>query len=633
MSRLHPSRPSRARLRAARHAWPVIAVAVMLTLAAPPTGSAQVPFEPGDWPQWRGPNRDGVAVEEGLLREWPAAGPSVAWRVDGVGVGFSSVAVHGGRVFTLGDLDGVEHMVVVDLETGRRIWAAQPAPVVKALADAAAREFRRLDGNVDGGIDEVEALRGFGWNFTQFDGPVAGDADARLRGRAAAVFQKLDADGDGRLSHREAGNALRDRFDRADRKDASIDAGRLATERAAPLLAAADKDGDGAVSRQEARGAEIDRFFARADQRLPDAQAGDGIVTAAELAEYLLKSEPGRDGWVTETELVGLYLDERPVGDGRLSHAELTARVGGYRNGMGHGPRGTPTVDGPRVYMEGAMGDVACLNAADGSTVWHVNLNRDFGGSTPGWGYSESPLVVADLVIVTPGGSGGTLVALDKRTGTPVWRSKEIVDATHYSSPVLADIAGVRQVVQFSNKRVFGVAVEDGRLLWSYESPANRTANCCTPIVADDFVFASSAYGTGSGLARIAASGTTQQAEQVYFEKRLACHHGGVVKVGEHLYSNAGGAVTCMHFKTGRIAWQSRGVGKGSLVAADGMLYMLSEGHKVALAEANPQAYVERGQFAVEPRGKPSWSIPVVAHGKLLIRDQDVLTAYDIRSR
>lgn len=625
--------PTRAGLRSGQPTRVWIALAVACITAVPQTGSSQVPFQPGDWPQWRGPHRDGVAVEAGLLGEWPAGGPTVAWQVDNVGLGFSSLAVHGGRIFTLGDIDGIEHVIAIDLETGRRLWAAQPAPVVQALAEVVAKEFRRVDGNADGTIDEFEALRAFGWNFNQFDAPFDGDAEPRLRARAAAVFAGLDADRDGRLTFREAGPRLRERFDQADRQDPAVDAPRLAQERATALLTAADKDADGMLSKREAGGTDLERLFGRVDQRLPDTQAGDGMVTAAELETYFLASEPGRDGMLTAEELTGLYLQQRPAGDGRLSAAELAAHLGGYRNGMGHGPRGTPTVDGPRVYVEGGMGDVACLDAADGSTIWHVNLVRDFGGGVPGWGYSESPLVVDGLVIVTPGGGKGALVALDKMTGATVWQSKEVADPAHYSSPVLADIGGIRQVVQFSAKRVIGLALDSGRLQWSYETPANRTANCCTPIVVDGFVFASSAYGTGSGLARIDVSGANQRAEEVYFEKRLACHHGGVVKVGEHLYSNAGGALICMHFSTGAIAWQARGVGKGSLVAADGMLYVLSESHKVALVEASPQAYRERGQFSIEPRGKPSWAIPVVARGRLLIRDQNFLTAYDVKAR
>jgi outer membrane protein assembly factor BamB len=298
----------------------------------------------------------------------------------------------------------------------------------------------------------------------------------------------------------------------------------------------------------------------------------------------------------------------------------------------GDGPRSTPTIDGSRVYAEGGLGDVSCLDAATGRTLWHVNLRTQFGGSTPGWGYSESPLVAGDLLIVTPGGKQGTVVALNKLTGEPVWQSRQVTEGAHYSTALLTEIGGIPQVVQFARESCFGVALDDGRLLWKYSAANNGTANCCTPIVFDDHVFASSAYGTGGGLAKIVTAGSRQAAEEVYFEKRMACHHGGIVKIGDFMYSNAGGALLCMNYLTGQIAWQARSVGKGSLVAADGLLFLLSENHQVALAEATPEEYRERGKFKIESHGRPSWAHPVVAGGRLYLRDQGWLAAYDVRA-
>jgi outer membrane protein assembly factor BamB len=148
-----------------------------------------------------------------------------------------------------------------------------------------------------------------------------------------------------------------------------------------------------------------------------------------------------------------------------------------------------------------------------------------------------------------------------------------------------------------------------------------------------DYVFASSAYGTGGGLAHITGGGDMPLVEEVYFEKKMACHHGGIVKVGEYLYSNGGGALICMNFKTGKIAWQARSVGKGALLVADGLLYLLSESHEVAIAEATPEEYRELGRFKINSHGRPSWAHPVVASGKLLLRDQEWLGAYDIQAK
>lgn len=598
-----------------------------------PMAQAQVPAEPGDWPQWRGPQRDGINRETGLLKEWPQDGPPLLWQVETVGIGYSSLAVKGGRIYTQGDLGGVEHVLALDARTGQTLWAVQPAPVAEQLADKVASEFRQTDKDENGVIDELEALRRLGWDFQKYDRAVPGEIGEIARRRAAALFAQLDENADGKLSYAEAGKELRDQFERSDTEDKAADADALATQRAADLVTPADKDGDGKVSREEARGQAVERYFGRADQKDPTTNRGDDLLTAAELTEYFRKSEAGRDGQLTLAELENLYLRSKVVGDGQLTPEELRGVYGGYRNGMGDGPRGTPTVDGDRLYVEGGHGDVSCLEAATGKTLWHVNLRTSFGGGLPGWGYSESPLIAGDLVIVTPGGAKGTLVALNKLTGELVWQSEGIKEGAHYSSPVLADIAGTRQIVQFSSGSVFGVSLQDGKYLWQYKAPANGTANCCAPIVDGDYVFASSSYGTGGGLAHVTGGGDAPQVEQVYFEKKMACHHGGIVKVGEYLYSNGGGALICMHFQTGKIAWQARSVGKGSLLVADGMLYLFSEGHEVALAEATPEEYRERGRFKINAHGRPSWAHPVVAGGRLLLRDQEWLAAYDLQAR
>lgn len=593
--------------------------------------SAQVPSKPGDWPQWRGPNRDGLSTETGLLREWPKEGPKLLWHVDSAGVGYSSIAVKDGRIFTQGDLEGVEHVIALNAADGKTIWAVQPAPVVGQLAERLANEMKQLDRNKDGEIDEVEALQRFGWEFNRFDKPAGGDAEARLKARSAELFAKLDADGNGKLSFAEAANLLRDVFERIDSEDKQADAARLAAARTDEFIKQLDKDEDGQISRKESQNTALGRHFGRIDQKDPATDKPDEQLTRAEIETFFTKSEPGRDGVLTADELAAYYAQNKPAGDGKLTLDELRVAFGGYRNGMGDGPRGTPTIDGEFVYAEGGNGDMTCLEAATGKTVWHVNLSRDFGGGQPGWGYSESPLVVDNLVIVTPGGKNGTLVALDKHSGKVIWKSGEVTEGAHYSSPILAVIGGERQIVQFARESVFGVSITDGKFLWKYTSPANGTANCCAPIVDQDHVFAASSYGVGGGLARITAMDNKFSAEEVYFDKKMTCHHGGIVKIGDWMYSNGAGPLICMDFLTGKVLWQDRSVGKGALMAADGMLYVLSENHEIALVDASPGAYSERGRFKVPSHGRPSWAHPVVSGGRLYIRDQESLTAYDVR--
>ena len=286
-----------------------------------------------------------------------------------------------------------------------------------------------------------------------------------------------------------------------DRDNRDADVKELSRQRTQEALKSLDADGDGKISKQEARGSMLQQDFNRADQRDPNQDnKADELLTEEELLRYFERFQGGRDGKVTANELEEYFSKRHPQGDGRLTASEMRSINGGYRNGMGDGPRGTPTVDGEFVYVEGGNGHVSCLNVSSGHTQWQVSLSDDFGGRRPGWGYSESPLVIGDLLIVTPGGSGGTMAALNKKTGEVVWRTESVKQSAHYSSPVVATIHGVEQIVQFARESVFSVRADDGKTLWSYKAPANGTANCASPIIHENYVFASSAYGTGGGL-------------------------------------------------------------------------------------------------------------------------------------
>jgi len=191
------------------------------------------------------------------------------------------------------------------------------------------------------------------------------------------------------------------------------------------------------------------------------------------------------------------------------------------------GPGCTPTVVGERLYVIGMSGDLVCLQAADGTVVWQKNLVRDFGGAVPRWGYAESPLVDGDRVIATPGGREATLVALNRATGEVVWKAP-VGSGAGYSSAIVANVEGKRQYIQFLAAGVVGVAADDGRPLWRYASPANRTANCSAPIFHDGHVFAASGYNTGGGLAKLTGGADGAfTAEEVYFTRNMRNHHGG----------------------------------------------------------------------------------------------------------
>jgi outer membrane protein assembly factor BamB len=302
-------------------------------------------------------------------------------------------------------------------------------------------------------------------------------------------------------------------------------------------------------------------------------------------------------------------------------------------NDRGSGPRGTPTLDGDQIYVLTENGDLASLKAQDGTAVWQRNILREFGGRNISWLISESPLVDGDHVIVTPGGRGAGIVALDKMTGKTVWASKDLSDEAGYSSPIVADVQGVRTVMTLTGDAAVGVRASDGKLMWRYERVANRTANITTPVFHDNKVFYTSAYGTGAALLGLTAQGGEVKAQEIYFTREMQNHHGGVVLVNGYLYGFNNSILTCVEFATGNSMWRNRSVGKGSLTYADGHLYLLGEDNTVGLAEAVPGGYTEKGRFRIPDQGLPSWAHPVVAGGKLYIRNQATLAAYDVRAR
>jgi len=399
--------------------------------SAPPN---TVPSGPGDWPQLRGPERNGVSKDTGLIKQWPSSGPQRAWSISSLGEGFGSIAIKGDRIFAQGTKESASVIFCLNRADGKTVWSAALGPKVN--------------------------------------------------------------------------------------------------------------------------------------------------------------------------------------------------------EGRGNGPRSTPTIDNDRVYVLTENGDLACLRAPDGSPVWRKNILKEFGGNNPGWLISESPLIDGDRVIVTPGGKGAGIVALDKMTGKEIWRSTDLSDEAGYSSAIAADVGGVRTIMNFTSRAAVGVRASDGKLMWRNSSAANGTANCATPVFADGKVFFTSDYGTGAALLGLSAQGGEVKAQELYFTKEMKNHHGGVVLLNGYLYGFSGSSgLTCIEFATGKRMWVNRSVGKGSLAYADGMLYLLSEKQVVGLAEANPNAYVEKGRFSIPDQGKDSWAYPVVAGGKLFIRDQETLTAYDVKAK
>ncbi len=303
-------------------------------------------------------------------------------------------------------------------------------------------------------------------------------------------------------------------------------------------------------------------------------------------------------------------------------------------NGWGDGPRGTPTVDCEHVYAMAGEGTLVCIKADKGDLVWKVNM-KDFGGRIPNWGYTESVLVDGDRVICTPGGGDGALVALNKLTGEKIWQSKEFTDLADYSSVIVVEHQGVRQYIQLTQKTLVGVAADDGRVLWTYSWPG-RTAVVPTPIFRDGKVYIASGYGVGCGLVKL----TEDSAEEVYENKVMKNHHGGVILLGDHLYGYSDGVGwVCQEFESGEQVWaEKNALGKGAVGCADGLLYCVDESNgEVALVAASPDGWSEKGRFKLDPqseyrspRGK-IWTHPTIANGKMYLRDQEIVYCFDIK--
>jgi len=326
------------------------------------------------------------------------------------------------------------------------------------------------------------------------------------------------------------------------------------------------------------------------------------------------------------------------------------------------GSRCTPTTDGDRLFVTNTEGDVISLEAATGKEVWRVSMVEVYESylmkamGSYDWRYTESPLVDGAKVIVTPGHIRAMMVALDKKTGKEIWKTQGGrigpigADGAAYSSVVVTEIDGTRQYVQLVGRGVMGVNAETGEMLWSYNRVANDIANIPTSLVTGNYVFSSSGYGTGSALLKISKNKDFDEnseeeqeewlAEEVYFLEgnTMQNHHGGLILHEGFVYTGTGhnkGFPLAVKMESGDVAWgpiRNDGKDSAAITYADGRIYFRYQNGLMILVEANTKEYVEHGTFPIPDSKKPSWSHPVVANGKLLLKEQGTLLAYDIKA-
>ena len=359
---------------------------------------------------------------------------------------------------------------------------------------------------------------------------------------------------------------------------------------------------------------------------------GDGYSTPVVVGNriYLL-SKTGM-----ENEFVAAHSTQ----DGKVI---WTTRVGNVGNPNQNPPypkaRSTPTVDGNFIYAWGSDGDLACLEAKTGKIRWSKNIRKEFSGTPGEWAYAESPLVDGDLVVVTPGGAEATMVAVNKKTGALVWKSAiPGGDPAGYASAIVVQGGGRKQYVQLLSKGLVGVDAKTGQFLWRYAEAAKGPAQYFTPIARDGYVYGG-ALGIGGGLVRLKADGT---AEQVYFIRGLPNGIGGAVLVGDHLYgTEVGQKLVACEFTTGKVKWQADNFGWGSVASADGLLFVHFIDGDIGLVEASPEAFRQKGRFTPPalPKKKQAgqfpegaFTYPVIADGRLYIRDLGTLWAFDIKA-
>lgn len=396
-----------------------------LLVAAPGVASAQA-VENFDWPQWRGPRRDGTSREKGFIADWPKEGPRRLWTAR-VGVGYSSVSVAGGRLYTMGNVGDVDHVMCLDITNGKLAWDYKyPCP-------------------------------------------------------------------------------------------------------------AADPNG-----------------------------------------------YPG--------------------------------------------PRCTPTVDGGLVFTVSRVGHLLCLNAATGALVWSRHLTNDFGGFLPTWGFSGSPLVEGEMLIVETGSAGRAVVALEKRTGRVVWANGNYLAA--YSSPVAFDLARDRAVAVFSAVGLTGRAVSNGRILWHQPWTTSYSVNAATPIVLDDKIFISSGYGSGCALLQV----TANSVRPVWSSKNMRNHMNSCVLWQGHLYGFDESQLRCLDVITGAVKWSTPAYGKGSLMLADGRLLLYGERGRLGLADATPAGFKETAGAQVIG-GNSTWAPPVLSNGRIYCRSLAELICLDVSGK
>jgi len=294
-----------------------------------------------------------------------------------------------------------------------------------------------------------------------------------------------------------------------------------------------------------------------------------------------------------------------------------------FKNNFGDGPRATPTVADGMVYAVSSSGKLHAINATDGSIAWSKDYVADFGSQRPQWGFANSPIVEDDLLVADVGGGDGKLiVAFNKKSGKEVWRVGS--GRSGYSAPIAVNVGDERQLIFMVAKKMVAVSPK-GELLWEQSWEVSYDVNASSPIfISPDRLFVSTGYDVGSAMYRIGDDGLTElwKNREMRNKFQSSVYHDG------HIYGFDEKALKCIDAATGSTLWSTRGIGHGSLMFADGKLIALGDQGTMLLAEAVPAEYREKGRMQVF-EGK-SWTVPTLAAGRLYLRDEKQIVAFDV---
>jgi outer membrane protein assembly factor BamB len=346
----------------------------------------------------------------------------------------------------------------------------------------------------------------------------------------------------------------------------------------------------------------------------------DGLIYASGLRhEGTDYSEEAGNIWLSALDMDGNIKWSKDVGP---------AYVG---NHVYQGSRATPTCDDGKVYLLRCLGILGCYDAKTGKTKWERNIRKDFKSHKVRWMFSESVLIIDDLVIATPGGTNSFMVALNKKSGETVWESGPFGGA-HYTSPIYVEHEGIPMIINGGGSGIAGVHAETGKILWTNGFAAKNMANCPSPVFAEGHVFWAVGYGKNGICIKLSVDGDKVTATEAWRTKDIATQYGGYVYHEGYLYGNGGYKWACLDFKTGELMWKAEGVKKGSMCYADGMLYLygIDKGHTM-LVPATPKEFKPTGEFKARNRGKPARPHPVIEGGRLYLRYIEELYCYAIK--